>query len=457
MSTQDENIKTLMSISGISEDEAVNRLAFRVAISVGPGRSAAAFETDISELLGRTIQVVSDKEKCDIELAIGCNPLTDASLKLMMVVTEKELKIHTATSLYKSEVACVPDLTRRISSCYAAGYVLARVIGGNQFTNIPDPFIFTFENLGLPTERPSNYITLDDVVLIGAGGIANGFLWAAEELPLNGRLIIVDPKKVSSGNLNRCLFFSSEDVDRNYKAEVLSSKFKRPGLEVEAYVGNFNTFRKAKPDHKVRMVITTVDSRRARRSIQNELPAEVLDASTTDISEIIIHSHRQPNPNACLSCIYPHIPQENQREQHIAEALGVSLPDVQKGFIDEVLAHKLAAIHPNLIEDALLGSSLDTLFKSLCGTGELMTVAGKQAAAPFAFISNLAGALLALELIRFDIDDSDSNGNYVAVDPWRPPHKLLRRKHGRLRGCEFCSNPESEIALRQVWPELNWK
>lgn len=170
MDARDENVRTLMGISGISEDEAVKRLSFRAAISVGPGKSAAAFGRDISGLLGRTIQVVSEEDECDIELAIGCAPSTNAPLRLTMAVTKKEMKIDTgAVPVLDGEIEWVPGITRKVSSCYATGYVLARVIGGDQFAHIPDPFVLAFENLGLPAKEPSNRVILDDVVLVGRG------------------------------------------------------------------------------------------------------------------------------------------------------------------------------------------------------------------------------------------------------------------------------------------------
>lgn len=444
-----------MSLTGLSEREATERLNIRAVISAGTG-SAAALRADISELLERTIHIVPGDEHCDIELAVGCIPLTTAPVRLTLAITNEELAIRTVPLAGEPVgTPSIPGLTRKIAACYAAGYLLTLAIGGSLLNGAPDPFIVVFEKLGLPLEGPWP-ITLNDAVLVGAGGIANGFLWAAEELSLTGRLIIVDPKKVGSGNLNRCLFFSQQDVGLN-KSEVLAAKFQSPGLKVESFVGTFKAFRQGRPDGRVKRAITTVDSRRARRSIQNELPAEVLDASTTDISEIIVHSHRQPNPNACLSCIYAHIPQEDQREQDIADGLGISIAEVQQGFIDQPLAVKLATLHPELDKDALIGTALDSLFKRKCGEGTLMTAAGKQAAAPFAFISNLAGALLALELIRFDSPNPvGQDENYLALSPWRPPHKLIRRTRKKLPSCEFCSKPESEQVMRMIWPELDW-
>ncbi|MGH2173968.1 hypothetical protein ACQ1Z4_14780, partial [Enterococcus faecalis] len=64
---------------------------------------------------------------------------------------------------------------------------------------------------------------------------------------------------------------------------------------------------------RIRRVFVTVDSRPARRSIQTDMPLEIFDASTTDVTAVVAHNHRQPTGYACLSCIYPHIPEEDAR------------------------------------------------------------------------------------------------------------------------------------------------
>ena len=78
----------------------------------------------------------------------------------------------------------------------------------------------------------------------------------------------------------------------------------------------------------MRRVIVGADSRPVRRSIQKELPLEVLDASTTDVSEIVVHSHRQPTAGGVLACIYKHIPDELARARDIASGLGIDVADV---------------------------------------------------------------------------------------------------------------------------------
>jgi hypothetical protein len=126
------------------------------------------------------------------------------------------------------------------------------------------------------TEAP---IHLYDAVLAGAGAVGNGFLRGARHLNVTGDLTIVDPKVAGAGNPNRCLYF--REGDNGPKAEVLAARAQGdfPALHLTPVVGTFHDIVEA--NGRVKRVIIGTDSRGARRSIQNDLPLEVLDASTT--------------------------------------------------------------------------------------------------------------------------------------------------------------------------------
>jgi molybdopterin/thiamine biosynthesis adenylyltransferase len=449
MLAQKENILSLMGLLGGTEEGASQKLATRVALTVDNGAQLLA--NDVSALLGRSLLVVEDTSP-DIELALGTTFRTRASERIHVGLNAETLTISRggAGGVVTRDA---PGLFRKIASCYTAGNVIARAVGGERFASLPDPFIVNFSAFGVSPKAIGRKITLDDAVLVGAGGVGNGFMWAAQELDLTGRLIIADPKRISAGGLNRCLFFREEDIG-NDKAAILAVRTSRPGFEVTAFGGEFG--RLVAERKRVRRVFSTPDSREVRRSIQGELPLEVLDASTTDSTAVVVHSHRQPTDRACLACIYPHIPIEDQRRIHIAEGLGLSVDVVRRGFIDEEVARKLAALHPNLDEAALLGKAFDTVYKEQCGQDVLLTAAGKQAVAPLAFISNLAGALLALELVRYDAPPLIKGSTYMTLDPWRPPTAHARRNPARNPECEFCASGRGLPAMRAVWPEMDW-
>jgi molybdopterin/thiamine biosynthesis adenylyltransferase len=444
-----ENERTLARLIGIGEDQAAERLDRTVVIT--HSESGASLGQELRAQLERTVHV-SDGGDGDLEVVIGTVSATSAANRLFIAANPDTVSVSTSPG-YAESPAPLHGLQTMIAACFGAGVALRRVIDGLPGVD-RDPFIIRFDALGATRPILDSTLSLDDAVLIGAGAVGNGFLRAARHLHVGGALTIADPKRVGSGNPNRCLYFDEDDVDQP-KAPRLAEKAQRdfPNLRLEAAEMTFA--RLVKLRGRVRRAIVATDSRAVRRSIQSELPLEVLDASTTDVSEVIVHSHRQPTNGACLACIYRHIPDELARARDIASGLGIDLADVTAGqLIDARLAAKIAAKHPQLEADALVGFAFDSLFRQLCAEQALLSPTGAQVLAPFAFVSNLAGALLALELARFDAGREIAGGNnYLWLSPWAPPHSRVRSWRGRESDCEFCSNPRALLTLRAVWPE----
>ncbi len=448
-----ENERMLARLLGIGEDEAAARLTRTFAVTASPGE-ATPFADELIAQLERTIANAAPEGRCDLEIVIDAKPTREAAIRLYIQINPDAVAISRQPAS-NGEVVDLHGVQRIIGACYTASVALAALIDGIEHASAADPFVIRFDALGATREVLSVPIGLADTVLAGAGAIGNGFLRAARCLDISGRLTIADPKVVGTGNPNRCLYFIETDAGQP-KAEVLAARAQAhfPQLTLSPLVGTFHDM--VEKNGRVRRVIIATDSRLARRSIQNDLPFEVLDASTTGISEIIVHSHRQPNQLACLACIYPHIPDELSRARDIAAGLGLELADVTTNErIDAGVARILCAKHPGLDERALIGKAFDSLFKQLCAQQSLLSATGEQVLAPFAFVSNLAGALLALELARFESGVRfEDKKNYLFINPWAPPYAYTRRTRPRLQECAFCGRPSTHSALSVVWPEL---
>lgn len=454
LSETEENLNTLMLLTGMSEDDAATLLKHRVRVTSSGEGDFPRLAADIRQLLERTLVVVGEADPCDLELGVGMGP--DEGNALCLSLSDIAMTIHPREDgILVSSRDHLAGITRKACACFAAGFVLSRFVDAA----LPNPpgrtFELKFTNLGLPVDEITEPLNIDDAVLAGGGGVANGFLWALEELNPRGQLTIVDPKKVRRGNANRCLYFGVEDT--GYKADLLAARVNAPHLKLIPFRGTLSEYVRSRPDKRLPMLISTGDSRIVRRSFQNELPHTVFDASTTDVSELIVHSHEQPTENACLSCIYPHIEDEDHRDKHIAETLGLTLGEIQQRYISPSTADKLANTFSQLHRDELVGMAYESLHKSLCGAQALITPGAAQAAAPFSFVSNLAGVLLALEIYRYQIDRENwRRSNYLFLSPWMPPHSRLRRLRPRRPGCDFCSRPTSLQALKEVWSDRDW-
>lgn len=452
LSQAEENLYTLMHLTGISEEQGAVLLGYKVRVISADSGDLPLLAFDVRRLLERTVAVVGADEACDLELAIGVDPIADRAICLGLSDSAMEIRPR-ENGRPDSTRTSIAGITRKGCACFAAGFVLSTLIGDSLPSNPGRIFRFQYANLGFPVDEIADPLNLRDSVLAGGGGIGNGFLWALEELRPIGYLAIVDPKKISPGNANRCLYF--EPGDNGNKAEILATRVRLPNVVIAPFAGTIHDYVESRPDKRIPTLISTPDSRAVRRSFQKELPLEVFDASTTDVSEIVIHSHVHPTENACLSCVYPHIEDESQRDKHIAENLGLTIEEVQVGRINEVIADKLHKRFPELHRESLVGTAFDSLHKALCGQQKLLTPESKQAVAPFSFVSNLAGVLLALEMHRHQHKHNEwRQSNYMCVSPWHPPHERLRRLRGKNATCEFCSKPASISAMNSVWADV---
>jgi E1 N-terminal domain/ThiF family len=437
LNATEENRKALASLLGIDEEEAAEKLQTRVTVTVGDP-AGAAFAADLSELIGKTLQVVGIDANPDIEIAVGGPASTAAPVRLIASMHDDGMTVSNAVE--RPQWSAVRRFNERICACYAAGVVVARAIG----RPCPDRFVVGFRALGIPVDHAP--IVFDDDVLAGCGGVGTAFLWALQAVETSGLLTVVDGKKVSDGNLNRCFFYEGDDVGKP-KAERLVARATIGGTVLKPFVGTFHDLLRER--ERVRRVFVTVDSRPARRSIQADMPFEVFDASTTDVTAVVAHHHRQPTGHACLSCIYPHIPEEDARERDVAALLGLKLDQVKRRIVDRDIAAELSRNFGEPSE-TFLGRSMDSLAKARCASGPMTTPGGRQALAPFAFVSSLAGCLMVLDLIRSLSTEDLPPSNYVQLDPWRPPTPVRRLKPRRDR-CEFCGDAELKAVFASLW------
>lgn len=450
-SADDVNMLALMSLAGVPEEVALEKLKTTVRITAAENSACVKLASSLRQLLDRTFEVV-DSTSADVHVSIGSDQASAAALHLRVQITATGAVVLLAPGNNAScvnDTADSPGLLLKVAACYIAGQAIARAIAP-KYAYIDSDFVISAERLGVTSDTLKGSVDLDQAVLIGGGGVANGLLWALEEVDAHGKMDVVDPKKVSSSNLNRCLYFDADDVGER-KVHVLAEKFKHPRLTLEPSVGTFADLIKKR---KIRRAITTTDSRAARRSVRNQLPLEIIDASTTGVTEVITFSEKQPTDSACLACVYIHIAQETEREQHIADALGLELAEVKRELIDAQLATKLAGIHPTLNAGAIEGMAMDSLFRQLCGTGDLLDAKVEQVLAPLAFVSNLAGALLAVELLRADAGGVAKYGkNYLNLNPWTQPFARARLRKGKQDECEFCHGKYTHAAMRELWPD----
>ena len=440
-----ENARMLASLLGIEEADAAERLDKTVRVTVAAGFAVAGDE--VRDLLDRTIRVAGlDEAEPDLELVIGPAEPATPGPHLYASLTQRGVIVDTIPLRHSNE--CAHPLLIALAACYIAAAALHRVIGSSSLPRLALPLALDFAELGIPEGSLTTPLDISGTVLVGGGAVANGFLRALRHVPVRGILPVVDPKVVGEGNPNRCLYFTSDDVGLP-KAPILAQAAQPDfrDLELKPHTCTFGEL--VAKTGLVDTAIVTVDSRRARRSLQKEIPRRVIDASTTDARAVIVHSHSQPTDDACLACIYRHVPDEHARERSIAEGLGIEIETVREGFITADAAARIAKAHPSVEAGKIIGKAYDTLFKELCSAQALLTPEGRQVLAPFAFVSVLAGVLLVIELLR--TNHQTATTNYWTVDPWGAPIGRLRRLRPRVPDCEFCADDDARRLVHSLW------
>jgi hypothetical protein len=455
-----ENANSLAAALGIEMEEASELLNARVLITMqGENNNASLLAEQLRRLLERTFRLVTSEISDDgpaIEVVVGDAKPRSKAQTVWVATTKDEARIS-RTVPEEITIAELHAAIALVVACYAAGAVVVLTARDALASPYPEPLILDLKALGDPRQldRP---IDLEVSYLAGAGAIGNGVLWALRYFNVHGRLEIVDFDKVKDGNLQRQIWFEPADIGHP-KAERLSDRAQRffPNLSLIPRVSRLQDLPEKKVHKRwLRRLLVAVDSRRVRRSLQEELPEEVFDASTTDIREIVLHYSKQPTSLACMGCIYPADFSESARAKHVAEALGVLIEDVEQHQITASAAEQIISRYPDrgLTVESLVGEAYDSLFKSLCAQAAIATPEGRQVFAPFAFVSVLAGTLLVIDLVR-RLNGEELQSNYWTVSPWFPFFSRLRRKIGALPGCEVCSVPVIQAVNEELWGGSN--
>lgn len=451
-----QNAATLAAALGLAETHAAKLLDLTILVTADlADPTATALASDVTELLGRTVREVTSEVPAGsvaAELVIGAASARSDAKHIFAEIDAYGARFSQDEPVTSAPCAPTHRLLCAWIACYACAALLDRAIDAELPFNLPSPFRLPFAELGLDLNALAHPVDVGNAYLAGAGAIGNGLLWAGRHLDLRGCLDIADDDHVDSGNLNRQIWFDERDIEAS-KAERLAQRAQPffPHLRLVPRTSRLQSLQE-RSGPWLRRLIVAVDSRRARRALQNEFPGEVFDASTTDIREVVIHYHRQPTDLACLSCIYKPDPGEFSREAHIAEHLGVLVEEVRSERVNVDAARRIHDRFPRLAVNSLVGLAYDSLFRSLCGEGALKAAAQREQTAPFAFVSCLAGVMLALELVRrLGRPGGARDFNYWRISAWHPP--LARRRQLRCQqpDCTFCSNATLRKVNAALW------
>lgn len=148
-------------------------------------------------------------------------------------------------------------------------------------------------------------IQLPDTLLTGAGAIGNGIALLLGQLPVQGRLHVVDKQLYEEPNLGTCLLADAIDWLGRPKAERLSiwlnhnSQLSTTGTQttIEAAIAE-NCFNNLAID----LVVNGLDSADARRATQRLWPAVIVDGGINEVGAAVVQHQLDDPASACLMC-----------------------------------------------------------------------------------------------------------------------------------------------------------
>jgi hypothetical protein len=259
-----------------------------------------------------------------------------------------------------------------------------------------------------PSKLPSNI----EGVLVGAGSVGGAAVYALARVPdLRGELTVVDPQHLEAANPDRAILATAAlAAAQEEKVKVAVEALAHHGsLNVPPHAQTIAEFVGARHRlDRLPLVLCSVDSATSRRSLQDCLPLEVVNAACAP-HEVMISGHCSgAGPCVCCMQMAQTLDSERIRWRLIAEATGFN-----RDLVLALLTGAAPLEHEHLeaIERrrgltqgslaAYTGHTLDELWEAELLYGESEIHDGETAAAVAApWITSLAGFLLAAEALK---------------------------------------------------------
>lgn len=338
-------------------------------------------------------------------------------------------------------------------------------------------------NKELP-ELPST-IDIETLHLAGAGAVGQAALFALRQLPILGRLVVVDPESIEVSNLQRYVLAMDGDVGMS-KCAVAQRTFQGTNVDVvavETVWGN--------DEHSatgVKTVAVALDTSAARIGIQAGLPWAIYNAWTQP-ADLGWSRHERFGEEPCLACLYT--PSGLRPSQHELIARALHQPELR---VLAYLTLRLAVdvplkpeqiprvpIYPippsastwlerSILEDLVANLGIDPAAarnwqgkpisdfyrEGVCGGALISDRIGElpqEVAVPLAHQSALAGIMLAAQVVCARIQELRSlrpASIEGRLDVLSGLPQVVGRPRQRTEGC-ICVDPDYVRRYREKW------
>jgi len=331
-----------------------------------------------------------------------------------------------------------------------------------------------FNSLSYNNEMTPNLnienLHLNRVVLFGSGSVGSSLLYVLSFLSeVTGKIDIVDrDKKVDNNNLQRYSFLTVSDVSYYQgvtKAHWAADKIKRrlSGLNLipwDGETGEIVKYIDANPLRPgIKLALSAVDNVEARIQITDCLAERTLNAGTGDTT-LTITRHGFSDGKACLACDYIAKAPNINWYQEVSNKTSLTVDRVAillqgKALLDRDDLEKMTVKGFISIDqvDSLLNTDLSSLVNRRLYSAVNVQNEGIEKPVTAPYVSTMAGALLAGELLKevCGLQHAWENNKY-RTDMLNLPVNYTTLVPKENKNC-LCLNHFRKQKFKELWPD----
>jgi hypothetical protein len=296
-----------------------------------------------------------------------------------------------------------------------------------------------------------------NVIGVGAGGGALVQTLSAVDA-VTGTIRLVDSDEVSASNLNRYIWAYRRDVGA-MKAEigkrVVVDAHRALTFSVKAHPEPYIKFSDRVDADALELVVSAVDTVRARKQIQWDFPETVLDGATNQRGDYVV-LRVAFGEGQCLACKHQGRQDGVEREMSVlSEQIGLATETLvemntdnaafTRGQVDRAAEYVDGDVNITVPEP---GERFSDWFRLHCGHIDL---GGADMEVPVPFLPVTAGVLLAGEVIKQRhfpeaVVDNRFTHNLLGV-----PVEGMHRFTNPHPDCEVCGDPDAVARYEEKW------
>lgn len=247
-------------------------------------------------------------------------------------------------------------------------------------------------------------IRIPDALLIGAGAIGNGIALLFSQLPLCGRVHVIDKQDYADENLGTCILVEPTGWLGHSKAERLASWLQQ-NSELRV-TGEKALIESAKSGPiiaglAVDLVLNGLDDVEARHAAQDLWPAVIIDGGINEVGAAVTQYRLDHEDQACLKCWFePPKLDERALQSRLTGLATTSLNDMNRLLTDDDIEQSSEHKRDWLQEQRKKGKALCSIISeaTLASRFGVDVEEGFRPSAPF--VATAAAAMVLAEAVK---------------------------------------------------------